>query len=151
MAQEGRSILGFIFRNFINSLRPRRISGDYVGKDYYGNKYYEIPPNPKIGKRKATRWFVPQTTDKYDFVHEVSPEWETWLRGRRKEPPTEEELIKNLEMIKQKQENAREIESNYSAHRSTKQDVVNKEIKGMESFPKYDEYEIVPGKGKEKN
>ncbi|KAJ9582042.1 hypothetical protein L9F63_003625 [Diploptera punctata] len=148
MAKEGRSILAYIFRNFINSLRPRRISGDLVGKDYYGNKYYEIPPNPKIGKRKASRWFVPQTTDKYDFIHEVSPEWEAWLRGRRKDPPTEEELSKNLEIMKQKQLSAKEIDKSLSA---SKQDVVEKESKGMESFPKYDEYEVMPGKGKGNN
>ena len=148
MAQEGRSILAYIFRNFINSLRPRRISGDLMGKDYYGNKFYEIPPDPKIGKRKATRWFVPQTTDKYDFIHKVSPEWEAWLRGRRKDAPTAEELAKNLEVMKLKQENAAEIEKNSSV---SKKNLMEKEIKGMESFPKYEEYEIMPGKEKGSN
>lgn len=76
-----RSILKMIFTNFINSFKPRQIKGTYIGEDYFGNKYYEIPPNPSIGKRKASRWFEPIHKD--DFDQELSAEWEAWLRGRR--------------------------------------------------------------------
>jgi hypothetical protein len=32
-------------RNFLNSIRPRRVyGGDLMGKDRYGNEYYELKP-----------------------------------------------------------------------------------------------------------
>lgn len=76
-----RSILQMIFGNFLKSFKPRQIRGTYVGEDYFGNKYYEIPPDPSIGKRKASRWFEP--TDKEAFDQEITAEWNAWLRGIR--------------------------------------------------------------------
>lgn len=149
MAQQGRSILAMIFRNFIQSLKPRRFQGDLVGTDYFGNKYYEIPANPQIGKRKPSRWFEPKSKLQEDFDQELPAEWEAWLRGRRKTPPEEEEVLKNLALMKQKKENAKEIAMRETSVKS--ENLLQKEIKGMESFPKYEEYEIMPGKGKEKN
>lgn len=79
-----RSILNMIFTNFWKSFRPRQITGNYMGDDYFGNKYYEIPANPSIGKRKASRWFEP--VNKIDFDQERTAEWDAWLRGRRYVP-----------------------------------------------------------------
>lgn len=83
MAREGRPLFKIIFQNFINSFRPRQIKGDLIGEDYLGNKFYEIT---KTGQRKA-RWFVPpgktDMNDPEDHGHELSSEWESWLRGRR--------------------------------------------------------------------
>lgn len=76
-----RRIVRIIIENFINSLRPRQFKGNLIGEDYFGNKYYEIPPNPSIGKRKASRWFEPKDKDSFD--QEITAEWEAWLRGRR--------------------------------------------------------------------
>lgn len=78
----GRSVLKFIWKNFISSLRPRQLRGTFIGEDYFGNKYYEKAPNPGIGKRRAERWFVP-SGDREDFERELTAEWESWLRGRR--------------------------------------------------------------------
>ncbi|XP_048834313.1 NADH dehydrogenase [ubiquinone] 1 alpha subcomplex assembly factor 2 isoform X3 [Brienomyrus brachyistius] len=69
----------------ISSLLRRTfgIVKDHVGTDHFGNKYYFIPE---------------QRT------------WMAWIRGRRKDPPTIEELERNQlyrEQIKQK---AREVE-----------------------------------------
>jgi NADH dehydrogenase [ubiquinone] 1 alpha subcomplex assembly factor 2 len=144
--QQGRSILAMIFRNFIQSLRPRKIRGDLVGTDYFGNKYYEIPANPQIGKRKSSRWFEPKVKD--DFEQEIPAEWEAWLRGRRNAPPEEEEVLRNLAIMKQKKENAK---ANALTEASgSEQSMLENEVKGMESFPKYSEYEIMPGKRQEK-
>lgn len=52
-----------------------------MGEDYFGNKYYEIPANPSIGKRKPSRWFEPSQKDAFD--QERTAEWDAWLRGRR--------------------------------------------------------------------
>ncbi|KDR10793.1 mimitin, mitochondrial [Zootermopsis nevadensis] len=144
--QQGRSILAMIFRNFIQSLKPRKIRGDLVGTDYFGNRYFEIPANPQIGKRKPSRWFEPKV--KEDFDQEIPAEWEAWLRGRRSIPPEEEEVLRNLAAMKQKKENAKEIALRETS--ANEQNILEQEIKGMESFPKHDEYETMPGKGQEK-
>jgi NADH:ubiquinone oxidoreductase subunit len=146
MAQQGRSILAMIFRNFIQSLKPRKIRGDLVGTDYFGNRYFEIPANPQIGKRKPSRWFEPKVKD--DFDQEIPAEWEAWLRGRRNVPPEEEEVLRNLAIMKQKKENAKETVLREAS--TNDQNILEKEIKGMESFPKYDDYEVMPGKVQEK-
>lgn len=87
MAREGRPLFRIIFQNFINSFRPRQIKGNLMGEDYLGNKYYEIPADPKLGQRKSSRWFEPpgkrDINDPEDHGHELTAEWESWLRGRR--------------------------------------------------------------------
>lgn len=139
MAQQPtRNILAIIFKNFITSFKPRQIRGTLVGTDYFGNKYFEIPANPSVGKRKASRWFDPPETE--NFEQELPAEWESWLRGRRKQPPEESEILKNLAIMKMKKENA----AKYAKQSDTK--MFNTEQKGADSFPKYDDYEIQPGK-----
>lgn len=146
MAQKPtRDLLAIIARNFINSLKPRKTKGNLVGSDYFGNKYYEIPAEPSIGKRKASRWFEP--VEKEDFEQEMPAEWEAWLRGRRSEPPQEEEVMRNLAIMQMKKKNAAELDAKYV---KTDQTEVKKEVKGPLSFPKYDEYEIMPGKPRQK-
>lgn len=91
MAREGRPLFRIILQNFINSFRPRKIKGNFIGEDYLGNKFYEIPANPALGQRKASRWFEPpgkkssfeESQDPEDHGHELTAEWESWLRGRR--------------------------------------------------------------------
>lgn len=155
MAQPpSRSILATIFRNFVNSLRPRQLQGTLVGRDYFGNRYitinyldflivlfnsdryYEIPPNPSLGKRRSNRWFVP--VEKENFQQDMPAEWEAWLRGRRNEPPTEEEVMKNLALMQMKKENAVAVEA--KAGKKTPLQ------KGMETFPQRDGLELIPGK-----
>ncbi|KAJ8934405.1 hypothetical protein NQ314_013446 [Rhamnusium bicolor] len=137
MAQQPtRSIWAMIIRNFLNSLRPRQFRGTLKGSDYFGNKYYEIPANPAIGKRRSSRWFDPPK--KEDFMQEMPAEWEAWLRGRRSEPPTEEEVMTNLAIMQTKKKNAIEVEA--------KAGKMTPMTKGIETFPKRPEYETVPGK-----
>jgi len=38
-----RGVIRMIVNNFINSLRPRQVKGNQIGKDKFGNKYFEIP------------------------------------------------------------------------------------------------------------
>lgn len=78
----GTNIFKYVLTHFLNSLRPRQIRGNLMGEDYFGNKYYEIPRNPALGKRKTERWFEP-AGDKDAFDRELTAEWESWLRGRR--------------------------------------------------------------------
>lgn len=76
-----------------------------VGKDSYGNKYYEIPPQRyflgmySISRHK--REVVPTEPEKYtrggfEVELKVPLEWQSWLRKRRDDPPTAQEIENNL-------------------------------------------------------
>lgn len=63
----------------------------------------------------------------------------------RKEPPTDQELLKNLAIIKLKQKNAALIDQKYpnvKDHAALKRDETGQKA----AFPQYDEYEVMPGK-----
>lgn len=84
MSRRGRDVLTLVWENFIKSFRSRQRVGDFKGEDYFGNRYYEIPPQPQIGKRRAERWFVPPGNNmNANFDQELTAEWESWLRHRR--------------------------------------------------------------------
>ncbi|XP_059473661.1 NADH dehydrogenase [ubiquinone] 1 alpha subcomplex assembly factor 2 isoform X2 [Neocloeon triangulifer] len=140
MAQ--RSILGSILKNFLNSFKiAAKPSGKLVASDFIGNKYYEVPADPQGGKRRPTRWFDPATKD--DFEQEIPAEWEAWLRNRRAEPPTEDEIKASYALMLLKKKNAAALELKNPTS------LPNQPIKGMESFPQYgDEYELMAGKKK---
>lgn len=53
----------------------------FSGKDYIGNKYYEIPADPSVGRRKPKRWYFPPKGR--DFQDPIPAEWQAWLRKTR--------------------------------------------------------------------
>ena len=113
-----------------------------MGEDYHGNKFFEIPADPANGRRKTARYFEPQ--DKSDFEQEIPAEWEAWLRGRKVEPPSTEELMRNLAIMKLKQKNAALLEQTHAKDKDIK--LVETPVKGFESYPSYgDEYETSAG------
>ncbi|CAH2007445.1 unnamed protein product [Acanthoscelides obtectus] len=134
-APRSRSIWMLIIKNFVNSLTPRQFKGTHMGTDYFGNKYYEIAANATLGRRRQ-RWFDPPVKD--DFMQEMPAEWEAWLRGRRKEPPSEQEVLKNLAIMQMKKKNAIAVDAKGGEMTPMK--------KGVETFPKRIDYETVPGK-----
>jgi len=69
-----RSIWAKAFRSLLTSLKPRQIRGNLVGGDHLGTKYYEIPADPRGGKRKPERWFLPLEKNKFD--QDIPSEWE---------------------------------------------------------------------------
>lgn len=72
---------------------------------------------------------------------------ESWLRGRRKDPPTPEELEKNYAIAQMKKINYAKLEAKADEERGYK--IESKTEKGMESFPDYQgEYEKLPGVAK---
>lgn len=143
MSGPTRSAWGTVFNNFIKSFRSLKAQhkGDFKGQDNFGNKYYEIPADPQRGRRKTARWFEPPEKDNYG--QEISGEWESWLRGRRTEPPTEEEVARNLAIAALKKKNAALLEGKADIQRGHKIEIQDE--KGIGSFPKYDEFEIMPG------
>lgn len=81
MAKASRPLFRIILQNFFKSFRPRQMTGDFKGEDYFGNKFYEIPKDLSKGKNKTSRWFEPP--EKENHEQEMASEWESWLRGRR--------------------------------------------------------------------
>ncbi|XP_069818833.1 NADH dehydrogenase [ubiquinone] 1 alpha subcomplex assembly factor 2 [Dendropsophus ebraccatus] len=70
----------------------------HMGTDHYGNKYYYIPQQKTwTGQTiRAKRMVEPVQNDvyKYETGH-IPTEWEAWIRGKRKDPPTIEEILHN--------------------------------------------------------
>nr|XP_018909936.1 PREDICTED: mimitin, mitochondrial [Bemisia tabaci] len=134
-----------VWKSFIDSLMPRRFTGDHVGTDSFGNKYYEIPKT-STNRQRPQRYFV--TAKKEDFEAPMPAEWESWLRNRRKFPPTPEEIAENVRIMEQKKKGAAEIAEKF------KLSAPNPE-KDPLSFPTYgDQYDINPGsfeRGDKKN
>uniref|UniRef100_A0A336MET1 CSON000606 protein n=1 Tax=Culicoides sonorensis TaxID=179676 RepID=A0A336MET1_CULSO len=144
MSGPTRNVWGNVFSNFLKSFRTRKPNVVFRGQDNFGNKYYEILADPDRNRSKKSRWFEPP--DKENTGQEISGEWESWLRGRREEPPTEEELARNLAIAQLKKRNALLLEGKADEARGHK--IVNVDEKGLGSFPQYDEYEVMPGKSK---
>ncbi|XP_065293440.1 NADH dehydrogenase [ubiquinone] 1 alpha subcomplex assembly factor 2 isoform X2 [Dermacentor albipictus] len=101
MSSGGRGIIVRIWNNFLSSITTKQSPHREVGRDHFGNKYFEIAADPSRGKRKPRRWFEPRIKD--NFSADMPPEWEAWLRTRRVSPPTEEEIARNEAIKKSKQ------------------------------------------------
>ncbi|XP_055490808.1 NADH dehydrogenase [ubiquinone] 1 alpha subcomplex assembly factor 2 isoform X1 [Leucoraja erinacea] len=72
----------------------------HVGTDQLGNKYYYVPQQKTwtgqtIRSRRIIEAVIPKEID-YE-VGNIPFEWEAWIRGTRKEPPTTEEILQNEE------------------------------------------------------
>lgn len=76
-----------------------------IGSDAQGNQYFEIPADPQGGRRLPRRWFIPVNEE----TGVPTPEWSQWLRGRRSEPPTVEEITYNEAISNMKKVNAENI------------------------------------------
>ncbi|XP_013778282.1 mimitin, mitochondrial-like isoform X2 [Limulus polyphemus] len=146
-----RSILRMIIKNFIESVTPRKRRGDFVGRDNFGNKYYEIPPDPSRGKRYPVRWYETKVSD--DWEQEIPTEWEAWLRGRRTSAPGIEEIEINARIMEMKKQKGAEVEDQARKERELKtQSKENSETRELQkkSFPVYEDYEKNPGDSFEK-
>ena len=104
-------------------LQPER---KLMGSDLQGNNYYEIMPQKYLfGLRevnKTIRLVEPQgmTTRPVPATMKLTPEWESWLRRKRDNPPTMVELEQNVEKFYIMQERIRALEEQQV---STKQEL----------------------------
>ena len=130
-----RNVLAILFRNFLKSITPNRPSGLLRGSDYFGNKYYETPADPSRGKRHPRRWIEPAGQQ---FDQEMPPEWEAWLRRRRADPPSDEEVARNKAIMELKKVNAAKLAEERGEVSGTKAEPPS-------AFPVWDEYETEPG------
>lgn len=86
---------------------------DHVGTDHLGNKYYFIPEQKTWTGRlvRAKRIVVAANPREYEYIEGSIPtEWDAWMRGRRKDPPTIEELLNNESYREQVKLKAKEME-----------------------------------------
>lgn len=137
MSRKERGVMKLIWNCFINSMKPNFNRPKLIGEDRYGTKYYETAIASRSSRKKPTRYF--EAVDKDNFEPEMPPEWESWLRYRRTEPPTPEELERNYQITMSKKEKAAEIAAKYGSANSEKSEIyIDK--KERKPFPVYDEY-----------
>ncbi|EGO01610.1 Ndufa12, NADH:ubiquinone oxidoreductase 17,2kD [Serpula lacrymans var. lacrymans S7.3] len=71
-------------------------AGTYVGKDQFGNRYYEnLNPEDEILGRH--RWV--DFAQHYSNATQVPAEWHSWLSHIRQSPPPEDNVIQNLSPV----------------------------------------------------
>ncbi|KAF8911856.1 NADH ubiquinone oxidoreductase subunit NDUFA12-domain-containing protein [Mucidula mucida] len=68
-------------------------SGTYIGKDQFGNKYFENR-NAEEEIPGRHRWV--DFSQHYYHNSQVPPEWHSWLQHIRKEAPTEDVVMQNM-------------------------------------------------------
>lgn len=165
-APKSRGMLQYVFKHFMESFKvgKRQQLGSIMGKDPYGNSYYELPAQPQLGKRRPTRWYNTKDVSKGDaesgpsetwggFDQELPAEWESWLRHRRAEPPTEKEVLQSLALSQMKKINAAKLEETRREEMTAAG--LDPAPPGQQDhektpYPKYADYEITPGDLEEK-
>ncbi|KAK2837144.1 hypothetical protein Q5P01_014356 [Channa striata] len=91
------------------------IAREHIGTDHLGNKYYFIPEQKTWTGRlvRAKRMVEAANPTQYEYIEGSIPmEWDAWIRGRRKEPPSIEELLKNESYREKIKLKAKELEEN---------------------------------------
>ncbi|XP_056319843.1 NADH dehydrogenase [ubiquinone] 1 alpha subcomplex assembly factor 2 [Danio aesculapii] len=86
---------------------------EHVGTDLSGNKYYNIPEQKTWTGRvvRPRRLVEVANLKEFEYIEGSIPsEWDAWIRGRRKQPPTIEELLKNEHSREQIKIKAAEVE-----------------------------------------
>ncbi|XP_033828297.1 NADH dehydrogenase [ubiquinone] 1 alpha subcomplex assembly factor 2 [Periophthalmus magnuspinnatus] len=86
---------------------------EHVGTDHFGNKYYVVPEQKTWTGRvvRAKRMVEAANPSEFEYIEGSIPiEWDAWIRGRRKEPPSKEELMKNISYREQIKQKAQEVE-----------------------------------------
>ncbi|KAM8866742.1 NADH dehydrogenase [ubiquinone] 1 alpha subcomplex assembly factor 2 [Synchiropus picturatus] len=86
---------------------------EQVGTDHFGNKYFIIPEQKTWTGRvvRAKRIVEAANPTEFEYMEGSIPtEWDAWIRGRRKEPPSMEELMRNEHNREQVKLRAKEVE-----------------------------------------
>ncbi|XP_072272482.1 NADH dehydrogenase [ubiquinone] 1 alpha subcomplex assembly factor 2 isoform X2 [Pyxicephalus adspersus] len=77
---------------------------------------------------------VQKETYKYEFGN-IPTEWEAWIRGKRKDPPTIEEILKNEQMRLEVSARAQELLQQEKHQQSLPNQPMKIQIKGHASAP----------------
>ncbi|KAJ7993978.1 hypothetical protein DPEC_G00261180 [Dallia pectoralis] len=91
---------------------------EHVGTDHLGNKYYLQPEQKTWTGRiiRARRMVVVVNPTEFEYLEgNIPTEWDAWIRGRRKQPPSIEELVKNQNYRANIKAKAKEVEEQEQA------------------------------------
>lgn len=78
-----------------------------IGEDHLGNKYYEeIRSNSARGIHRYYRTKDHDDDDPLKNLVKVPPLWDAWLRFRRTDPPSQDEMIDNDQYYEKQQASA---------------------------------------------
>ncbi|CAG2179485.1 unnamed protein product [Oppiella nova] len=139
MSYRGRSTFFVIINRFVDSLRPKNLRSNvkHMGSDYLGNNYFENHSKQLFdAKSQPKRWFKPPHEDLWD--RELPPEWNSWLRQTRTDPPTTEEIEYNLSVERKK----KELDAKSKPVEREERD---RKTHGFSNFPTYEEYDDFSG------
>ncbi|XP_071586735.1 NADH dehydrogenase [ubiquinone] 1 alpha subcomplex assembly factor 2 [Heliangelus exortis] len=119
---------------------------ELVGTDQFGNKYYRVPKHEtRAGQIIPERRFV-EAINRQAYQYEMGDfptEWEAWIRKKRNDPPTIQEILKNenyREEMKQKIKEVSEKDKLLQAQEYKERliaEPVHTRVKGHASAPYY--------------
>lgn len=136
-------LLGQMWQNIKKSLLIYRTNDLFMGSDQHGNRYFERPEDLSRGIKRQRR-VEPLNPDQFN-VPKVPVEWMTWLQGRRLNPPTEDEIEKNLITSARTQMRAQELEKQKQAADNEEIEERMEPFQAKSKFPVYEGYEVTPG------
>ncbi|KAG9270938.1 NADH dehydrogenase [ubiquinone] 1 alpha subcomplex assembly factor 2 [Astyanax mexicanus] len=128
----------------------RRVFGGVkqcVGSDQFGNKYYYIPEHKSWTGQvvRARRLVEACNPAEFEYLEgNIPSEWDAWIRGRRKDPPTIEELVRNEEYREQIKLKAQEVEERDQVLQIREEQPVQTQVKGHAAAAQYGRPEISP-------
>ncbi|KAI1732666.1 NADH ubiquinone oxidoreductase subunit NDUFA12 domain-containing protein [Ditylenchus destructor] len=137
-----------VWRNFLNSLsrnQANHANRSYIGEDMLGNRYYEIKESRSSNVKRGYDPPEGQRNWQHRNYEKAMPpvEWQGWLNGSRKLPPTSDEIALN-----QKRQQAQLKEDAETERRAP---IVGSTGKGAHDvdrgtqYPKYEDIEMAPG------
>lgn len=140
-------VIGLIWKNIKKTLLAAKQAEQYIGKDDYGNRYYEKLADPEKELKRQRR--VESTDPDLAKVPDVPVEWMTWLQGRRHSPPTTEEIQKNYVTLAKTLYRAQELEDSRADEDlqsdMEKKEEISKPSNTGQKFPVYSGFEVTPG------
>ncbi|KAK6188746.1 hypothetical protein SNE40_004861 [Patella caerulea] len=147
---QGGGILKKLFMNYKAVLKGARTNGMLKGSDHFGNKYFEKVYNDE--KRRPSRWIEAEDEDQ-SKVPDIPTEWDAWLRLKRQEPPTQQEVDRNYMLMLRTQKRAedlkaKDLESRLPAADDGEQKHITTNVEPEQDrtqFPTYDDLEVRPG------
>ena len=135
-APRGAGLLSKLVHGLMARTRAENRAGFVAGKDHLGNTYYESPADPSRGIRKPKRWFV--GVDEDSWSNPMPAEWEAWLRYRRDQAPTPDEVFANMQLAEQRAKAGEEASQRLSTKAPSKSDSI------FERYPRHQDYKSSP-------
>ncbi|VDM56116.1 unnamed protein product [Angiostrongylus costaricensis] len=125
-----------VLSNLWKYLRKDWSAKVYIGEDAMGNRYYEI----KNTRQNVTRGYDPPIGASNPQAPTV--EWQSWLKGTRRFPPSEEEIA--LNRTRQQAQLAQNLTTEQRAPHVAATDTSRKQDIPA-AFPHYEDLESAPG------